>query len=123
MNDLNINSIKECDIRSISKIISKIENEYDDSILSDIFTLTGKAYKIGITGGIASGKTTASNYLKNKKNVFVFNADKESKKYLIESEKIVNFLIKNKKLSKINFFREKDMNNNQLAIFKKWGVQ
>ena len=43
--------------------------------------------------------------------------------YLIESEKIVNFLIKNKKLSKINFFREKDYRNNQSTIIKKWGVQ
>ena len=32
-------------------------------------------FKLGITGGIASGKTTASNYLKNKKDIFVFNAD------------------------------------------------
>ena len=42
--------------------------------------------------------------------------------YLIDIEKIIDFLIKNKKLSKINFFREKDMSNNQLTIFKKWGV-
>jgi len=50
-------------------------------------------YKIGITGGIASGKTTASNYLKNKKNVFVFNADKESKKYLKNSHSLQKKII------------------------------
>ena len=63
--DPNINSIKKCDIRSISKIISKIENEYDDRILSDIFTLTGKAYKIGITGPPGAGKSTITNLLIN----------------------------------------------------------
>ena len=36
-------------------------------------------YKLGITGGIGSGKTTASNYLSLKSKVYVFNADKESK--------------------------------------------
>ena len=37
--------------------------------------------KLGITGGIASGKTTASSYFKNK-GAYIFNADKESKKHL-----------------------------------------
>ena len=37
--------------------------------------------KIGITGGIASGKSTVAEYLKNK-NAYIFNADKESKKHL-----------------------------------------
>ena len=49
--------------------------------------------KIGITGGIASGKTTASDFFK-KKGAYVFNADKESKKHLKESlalqKKIIN---------------------------------
>ena len=40
--------------------------------------------KIGITGGIASGKTTATNYLKTK-NCYIFNADKESKGHLKKS--------------------------------------
>ncbi len=40
--------------------------------------------KIGITGGIASGKTTTSKYLKNK-GCYIFNADKESKKHLKKS--------------------------------------
>ena len=63
-------------------------------------------YKLGITGGIASGKSTASNYLKKKYNAFVFNADRESKKHLKSSlglqKKIVNIfgqnIIKNKKI-------------------------
>ena len=40
--------------------------------------------KIGITGGIASGKTTAAIFFQ-KKGAYVFNADKESKKHLKES--------------------------------------
>jgi len=40
--------------------------------------------KIGITGGIASGKTTATDFFQ-KKGAYVFNADKESKKHLKKS--------------------------------------
>ena len=40
---------------------------------------------------------------------------------MIENEKVVNFLIKNKKLAKINFFRESDYLNNQSRLIKKWG--
>ena len=40
--------------------------------------------KLGITGGIASGKTTATEYLKNKDS-YIFNADRESKKHLKKS--------------------------------------
>ena len=40
-------------------------------------------YKLAITGGIGSGKTTTSAYIqKNYKSVYVFNADKESKSHL-----------------------------------------
>ena len=42
-------------------------------------------YKLGITGGIGSGKSTASNYLSQKPKVYVFNADKEAKKCLKKS--------------------------------------
>ena len=41
-------------------------------------------YKIGITGGIASGKTTISNFFK-KKDAYIFNADQEAKKHLKSS--------------------------------------
>ena len=38
--------------------------------------------KIGITGGIASGKSTATRYFAQKKSTFIFDADKESKNLL-----------------------------------------
>ena len=39
--------------------------------------------KLGITGGISSGKTTASIYLNSKHDkAYLFNADKESKRHL-----------------------------------------
>ena len=50
-------------------------------------------YKLGITGGIGAGKTVASQYLSNKPNVYVFNADKESKKCLKESLSLQHKLI------------------------------
>ena len=50
--------------------------------------------KIGITGGIASGKSTASTFFKEKGDSFIFNADRESKRHLKSShnlqKKIIN---------------------------------
>ena len=40
--------------------------------------------KLGITGGIASGKTLSSNFFKER-GAYIFNADKESKKHLKSS--------------------------------------
>ena len=42
-------------------------------------------YKIGITGGISSGKTIATKIFKDKKESFIYNADKESKRHLKKS--------------------------------------
>ncbi|MAP61801.1 MAG: dephospho-CoA kinase [Candidatus Marinimicrobia bacterium] len=50
-------------------------------------------YKLGITGGIGAGKTVAAQYLSNKPNVYVFNADKESKKCLKGSLSLQHKLI------------------------------
>ncbi len=41
-------------------------------------------YKLGITGGIGSGKSTAALYFKNK-YTYIFNADNEAKKHLQNS--------------------------------------
>ena len=50
--------------------------------------------KVGVTGNIASGKTTFTNFFNHKKNTFIFNADKESKKHLkkhsVLQQKLVN---------------------------------
>ena len=62
--------------------------------------------KIGITGGISSGKTTVTEYLNKNKNVFIFNADKESKRHLIKS------LSLQKKLTHI--FSDKIINNKKI---------
>ena len=74
--------------------------------------------KLGITGGISSGKTTASNYLKTKKETYIFNADKESKIHLKSSgslqKKLVDVfsrkILKNKKLS-LELLAEKAFSN------------
>ena len=63
--------------------------------------------KIGITGGISSGKTTACKYLDKKNDVFIFNADKESKRHLKSSitlqQKLTHIftekIIQNKKIN------------------------
>ena len=49
--------------------------------------------KLGITGGISSGKSTAANYLASKESTYVFNADRESKKHLKSSSSLQNKLI------------------------------
>jgi len=50
-------------------------------------------YKLGITGGIGSGKTSASLYYQNK-GAIVFNADEETKNYILSNVKIQNLIIK-----------------------------
>ena len=49
--------------------------------------------KIGITGGIASGKTLASNFFKEKNDSFVFNADQISKRHLKKSKNLQKKII------------------------------
>ena len=68
-------------------------------------------YKLGITGGIGSGKTTASEYIKSKNSsVYVFNADKESKQNLKKSLSLQHKLI--------NAFGSAVTENNKLDIKK-----
>ena len=67
--------------------------------------------KLGITGGIASGKTLSSNFFKER-GAYIFNADKESKKHLKSS------ITLQKKISDIfgkKILRENKINFNQLA--------
>ena len=49
--------------------------------------------KIGITGGIGSGKTTAAKILKRKMKAYLFDADKEAKSHLLSSLPLQNKLI------------------------------
>ena len=77
--------------------------------------------KIGITGGIGSGKSAASERL-SELGAYVFDADKEAKKILTENEKIQKDLrnefgtdvmdadnsINSKKLAEIAFSNEKN---------------
>ena len=65
-------------------------------------------YKLGITGGISSGKTTAAEYFKLNKGTFIFNADRESKKHLKNSKGL------QKKI--INSFGQGIVKNNKLAL-------
>ena len=68
-------------------------------------------YKLAITGGIGSGKTAASEYIKkNYKSVYVFNADKESKSNLKKSLSLQHKLI--------DVFGEDITENNKLDIKK-----
>ena len=67
--------------------------------------------KLGITGGIASGKTLSSNFFKER-GAYIFNADKESKKHLKSS------ITLQKKISDIfgkKILQENKINFNQLA--------
>ena len=66
-------------------------------------------YKIGVTGGIGSGKTTASNFFKSK-GAFIFNADKEAKKHLKSSLALQHTLI--------SAFGEKVTDSNKLNLAK-----
>ena len=49
-------------------------------------------YKLGITGGIGSGKSTASEFFK-KKGAFIFDADSEAKILLINNSNLIQRII------------------------------
>jgi len=66
-------------------------------------------YKIGITGGIGSGKSTASLFLKEH-GAIVFNADKEAKKHLKNTSTLQNKIIE--------AFGQKVAENNKLNLKK-----
>ena len=65
-------------------------------------------FKLGITGGIAAGKSTATDYIEKAYGAYIFNADKESKKHLKSS------LILQKKI--INIFGDEVVENNKLNL-------
>tara|TARA_B100000902_G_C27241611_1_gene880297 strand:+ start:834 stop:1433 length:600 start_codon:yes stop_codon:yes gene_type:complete len=68
-------------------------------------------YKLAITGGIGSGKTTVCEFIsKNYKSVYVFNADKESKGHLKKSLSLQHKII--------NAFGLSVTNSNKLDIKK-----
>ncbi len=68
-------------------------------------------YKLGITGGIGSGKTTVSNYIEQAyDSVYLFNADKESKSHLKKSLSLQHRII--------NVFGSAVTVNNKLEISK-----
>ena len=68
-------------------------------------------YKLGITGGIGSGKTTVSNYIEQTyDSVYLFNADKESKSHLKKSLSLQHRII--------NVFGSSITVNNKLDIGK-----
>ena len=68
-------------------------------------------YKLAITGGIGSGKTTVSSFInENYKSVYLFNADKESKSHLKKSLSLQHKII--------NIFGSTVTVNNRLDIKK-----
>jgi len=68
-------------------------------------------YKLAVTGGIGSGKTTVCEFIsKNYESVYLFNADKESKGHLKRSLSLQHKII--------NAFGLSVTNNNKLDIKK-----
>ena len=64
-------------------------------------------FTLGITGGMGSGKTTASKFF-NDKGAIIFNADQESKKYIQSNIEIQKDII--------DSFGRKVINNNTLDL-------
>ena len=66
-------------------------------------------YKLGITGGIGSGKSSATDFF-SKMGAVVFNADKEAKKHLKNTKILQNKII--------DAFGQDVVENNKLSIKK-----
>ena len=58
-----IQKIRNGDLSTLSKAISKIENGIDNKLLSELYPYTGAAHRIGITGPPGAGKSTLANQL------------------------------------------------------------
>ena len=82
MVDKLIEDLKLKNFKSISKIISHIENSTLESekILEKIFPLVKNSYRIGITGPPGAGKSTITNLLI--KHFRKLNKSKLTKKYI-----------------------------------------
>ncbi len=66
-------------------------------------------YKLGITGGIGSGKSTAADFFK-KMGAEIFNADKEAKSHLKKTSSIQHKII--------DAFGKKILSNNKISFQK-----
>jgi LAO/AO transport system kinase len=80
-----IKNLKKKDVKTISKLISSIENEDEGylNFLSEIHSYTGNAYRIGITGPPGSGKSSIINqlieeFIKKKNSVAIIAIDPSS---------------------------------------------
>ena len=80
-----IKNLKKKDVKTISKLISSIENEDKGylNFLSEIHSYTGNAYRVGITGSPGSGKSSIINqlieeFIKKKYSVAIIAIDPSS---------------------------------------------
>ena len=84
-------------------------------------------HKIGITGGISSGKSVAAKIFKDKKESFIYNADKESKKHLKNShslqKKLINVFGNQITLkTKFSIFKSKPDVDTKLPVARKYFI-
>tara|TARA_Y100001970_G_C14121279_1_gene796443 strand:+ start:417 stop:1007 length:591 start_codon:yes stop_codon:yes gene_type:complete len=78
-------------------------------------------YKLGITGGIGSGKSIVCNYLSNK-GASVFDSDKESKELLLHNNSLQKKII-NTFGSHVTYNNELDFSKLASYVFQKKSLQ
>ena len=110
--------------RGISKIQEYAKkNGYKDTEIIDPFIKKAKLKKKTIRGSNIFQSKNIRLTLDYLEDYNLMKIVTKKLGYLADTSEIIKFLIKNKKISRINYFRENDFTLNQSKIIKGWNIR